>query len=436
MTKATLYFFLALVAFNTAAAIPSGKYLMSYHACDRATTDCTSPRNHNTYLAESNDGASWTTLNGFVTQQGSVPDLIRRGNKLYAYIPQRMSRYNLETNSWEGSNNVTITHADGSVEAFVDPSPIFDENGNIVLFYLASNGSAGADPAVCASGETSCTKTFRSASEVAGSDGTRFLVDSGNRAEVTITSTGSAPSASDPDIFAHPGGYVMYVSRGTSVQVLTASTLKGSYSNVAGLSSGLLVDNSGGIPAGHYDSATAQYWTYVTSNQRDGSQLIRRAVHAGLGTKLVESDFSTVLSASTVSGLTATSIIASPGFALNETGNQPTISVRSSGGASNLTLSADLSIASGDIGRSGSYYLVALFQGQLFANNGSTWASATPAQLPSFATVTALPTLYSMAILQATNVSALSGATIYTGYGTSLSDMLNNSKFRLVYTVP
>ena len=59
---------------------------------------------------------------------------------------------------------VAITAAEGGSRSYVDPSPRLDSSGRIVLFYLASYSSSG-DPAQCASGETSCYKYFRSATE-------------------------------------------------------------------------------------------------------------------------------------------------------------------------------------------------------------------------------------------------------------------------------
>jgi hypothetical protein len=224
----------------------------------------------------------------------------------------------MDTGVWEGPIRVDMRHSDGTFEPFVDPSPILEAEGRIVLFYLV--GQIGADPARCLPTETNCTRRFRSATEVSGSDGAAFVVDSGDRAAVAITSN---ETASDPDVFAAPGGFVMYISRGGSVQALSSTDLRGSYANVSGLPGGILVSNAGGVPAGHYDSATGSYWTYV--HQRVGSaSVIRRAVHSSITAQVSVSQFSTVLSGASFLGLGSSYWVESPGFAVNDGGPAPT----------------------------------------------------------------------------------------------------------------
>jgi hypothetical protein len=298
----------------------TGRYLLAFHACNAATTDCRGPQNHQTYVAQSNDGATWTVIPGYLPYGGSVPDLVRRGNTLYVFTvspPSRfridvgqLRRYRIDTDTWESPVDVRMAQGSGANEMFVDPSPTVDDRGRIVLFYMV--GQSGGDPAHCLPGQASCIKLFRSATEVEGSDGTHFVVDPGNRAEVTIA---GADTAADPDIFSGPQGYVMYVSRGPSVQAMSSSDLRGTYANIAGLSNGLLVTESGGIPAGHYATTTGQYWTYVHQSQ-GAVAVIRRAEHAGLSTPVADSQFSTTLTGSSA-GLGATFVVESPGFAVN-----------------------------------------------------------------------------------------------------------------------
>jgi hypothetical protein len=191
----------------------------------------------------------------------------------------------------------------------VDPSLFVDDQGRLVLFYLP--GILGQDPAGCAPGETACVKHFHSAVEVEGSNGTAFVAQPGDRVEVPINVPGSA---SDPDIFYDGTRYVLYISRGPSVEVYTGSTLHGSYTLLTSLPDGYLT-RAGGVPAGHFDPATASYWTYVHT----GEGVIRRAVHASLDTPLNDGDFTTVLSGSSI-GLGASYRVESPGFAVNTAG--------------------------------------------------------------------------------------------------------------------
>jgi len=73
------------VALNLEITAP---YLMAFHACDTsAGIDCNMPMNHKVYLAQSEDGVNWSLVPGWQPFQGSVPDVIRRGDTLYIYTP-------------------------------------------------------------------------------------------------------------------------------------------------------------------------------------------------------------------------------------------------------------------------------------------------------------------------------------------------------------
>lgn len=308
-------------ATSTSEATPgslTGNYVMAFHACDTAVDTCSQPVNHDTYVAQSDDGISWTLLSGYTAFDGSVPDLIRRDDVLYVYAVDSMlnqlvlRRYHITAGTWDETVSVTVLDENGEAELLVDPSLIIDEDGKLVLFYL-NPASMGGDPAMCESGETSCTKTFRSATEQ-DTDGAEFVADSGNRLELTIS---SSSSASDPDIFEGPEGFVLYISRGSSVQVFTATSLRDTYEVMDdGLSDGYLVTNLGGIPSGYYSESDATFSTYVHSNDGD-LQIIRRATHTSLATALDETDFTTVITGDSFSELGSTFTVASPGFAPN-----------------------------------------------------------------------------------------------------------------------
>lgn len=296
---------------TTSTSKLTGKYLMAFHACDTSVSNCMDFRNHKTYVAESDNGATWSIVPGYASYAASVPDLVRRGNTLYVYSPGQLRRYHIDTDIWENPVSVQMTNH-STVESFVDPSPIVDDNGKIVLFYLASQ--PGGDPARCAAGQQSCTKIFRSATEVAGSDGGSFTVDSGDRATITIT---SSEAASDPDIFTGPSGYVLYISIMNSIQVYSAGTLRSTYTKSTALSDGYLTRNIGGIASGYYDSVAGQYWTFVhIKDLLSGYPVIRRAMHVNLNSQLVETQFSNVISGTAI-GLGDSYNIESPGFAVN-----------------------------------------------------------------------------------------------------------------------
>lgn len=301
---------------STATTTPSllspftGKYLMAFLACNSSTASCNDPRNHRTFLAQSNDGATWTLVSSVPSLPGSVPDVIRRGNTLYVFSPGTVARYHLDTGKIDLPQPVTITTSNNSDELFVDPSITVDANGNLVLFYLL--GQMGSDPAHCPPGELSCTKVIHSATEVAGSDGTRFIVDPGDRADISIN---GQETASDPAIIKDPSGYMLLISRGHSVEAMTSSNLRGTFKDIPALPGGILVSNLGGVPDGYYDSASGQYWIYITSGTNNS--VIRRAVSNNINSLLTENQFSTVLSGSSI-GLGSSFMVASPGVTLNK----------------------------------------------------------------------------------------------------------------------
>ncbi len=249
---------------TTAAPVLSASYLLAFHACDTAVSVCNNPQNHRTYVAQSNDGVTWSPVPGYVSHPGSVPDIIRRGNTVYVFNvnPATVRRFHITTNTWENPVAVQILRG-GVAERWVDPSLILDDLGRIVIFYLV--GQASGDPATCSPGETSCVKIFRSATEVDGSDGGAFNADAGNRAEEAITMPGIA---SDPDIFRGATGYVLYIARSGSIKVRTSNDLRGSYVIVPSLPDGKLDMPSGrSVSSGYYDpAASARLLVPVTCN--------------------------------------------------------------------------------------------------------------------------------------------------------------------------
>ncbi len=288
----------------------TGQYLMAFHACDTATTECRDPRNHQVYLAQSGDGAQWIIVPGWTPYAGSVPDVIRRGKILYIYTPGRLVRYHLDTGIFEGPMEVTVSGTQG----FVDPSAFVDDQGRLVLFFLY--GQFGGDPAGCLPQETTCEKRFGSATEVEGSDGASFTVDEGNRATITLSTSGGILSASDPDIFFDGAQYVLYGAYGPSTSVWTSPELRGTYTQVSTLPDGMLSNGTGGVAAGYFDPITQQYWTFAHAPKQNQATSIRRAAHADFSQQLSESGWSVVISGVAL-GLTQTTNIESAGFAVN-----------------------------------------------------------------------------------------------------------------------
>ena len=288
----------------TIQSVVTGKYVMSFHACDESKTNCRDPRNHEVYLAQSDDGVAWKMIPNWKPFKGSVPDVIRRGNTLYIYTASgEVVKYHLDTSVVDAPTRVKVKGLD---MGFADPSLIIDGEGRLVLFML--NGFVpNGDPAGCPPNQTTCEKYMDAAVEVKGSDGTEFNLESGHR--VTVKLGSEFRSASDPDIFFDGKQYVMYVSHGASITAWTATTLLGTYTRLTNLST-----NLGGIPAGYFDSSAKLYWTYGHINE-NGRAVIRRATHTALA-PLTAADFKTVLTGATI-GLGATFHVESPGFAVN-----------------------------------------------------------------------------------------------------------------------
>ncbi|MEC7985651.1 MAG: hypothetical protein VX278_10845, partial [Myxococcota bacterium] len=248
-------------------------YLLAFHQCNGQEVDCFDPTKHETRVAQSQDGTHWTFLDDIPPFKGSVPDLLFRDETLFVYALPKLRRYRLR------DRKVDISHFHVSDEKDqlvlqVDPSPILDENGRIVLFFLV--GIAGTDPARCPPEEQRCVKEFRSATEVENTNGLRFQLDAGIRASIEIS---QGHFASDPDLFKGPDGYYMYLSRGAQVQVLFSQTLRGSYKNVPGLPQGMISRNVGGVPAGYYDEDKKLFWTFITKHKGRHKTEIHMAKH-------------------------------------------------------------------------------------------------------------------------------------------------------------
>lgn len=267
----------------TATVALQSSYLMAFHACDTATVaDCNAPQNHQVFLAQSDDGLKWSLVPGMQPYPGSVPDVVRRGNTLYIYSAGQnpLLRYHMDSNQADEPQQI---QAAGLSFGLVDPSPIIDEDGRIVLFFLP--GQQGADPAGCSSEGTACTRTILSAVEVEGSDGREFELVAGVRASFDIDPSSDIKSVSDPDIFFDGQQYVLYISHGPSISVWTSPTLDGEFTPVDSLPQHLLTLGIGGVPAGNYDAASSLYWTYAHVDI-NGRTVIRLAQHTDFARRL------------------------------------------------------------------------------------------------------------------------------------------------------
>ena len=294
--------------------VVTGKYLLAFHACDESITDCKNPYNHQAYLAQSDDGTSWSVLGNWVPYiNGSVPDVIRRGNIIYIFAGPGATKYDLATDTIESHQPII---RQGFTHQVFDYSAAVDEEGRLVLFfhYLIPEAPRGSEPGYCPPEVDQCEQHFLSATEVTGSDGKIFTLDQGIRLVIPVGGAGQESSASDQDVFFDGEQWIMYVSHGQSTSAWISPELRGTYAK-----SGTISDMQGGVPTGHFDPETGQYWTYtfIKKGGMGGMSVIRRAVHSGLSQPVSAGQWKEVVTPQSI-GLSATHHIESPGFAVNE----------------------------------------------------------------------------------------------------------------------
>ncbi len=110
------------------------------------------------------------------------------------------------------------------------------------------------------------------------------------------------------------------------------------------------------------------------------------------------------------------------------------VSGSGSGHNQNLSLTVNLAAATVDTGRSAQLYIAALLpSGALYAYTGGGWQAASVQNLPAYQSVTLGN--HSISVLQAQDVAALKGATLYAGYGSDVNDMISKGTFGAVYTL-
>lgn len=295
------------------------KYLMSFFACDTSTQTCTEPNGHYTYLAQSNDGATWSLISQFTAINSSVPDLVRRKtkvkgvdvDKIYVYFAgNQMVKVNPKSGKHGLIKNVLVSGF-GSNISYVDPSA-YQSKGKIYLAFLYCTvaGTVGN----CFPDTADTKHIIGLASEVKNSDGTKFKFQ---KDLIDLTAEGLS-QGTDPDLFYDGHQFVVYVSSGPSIAVFTSSKLIGDFTRASIPSDNYLSSGSGSVPSGYYDKANSKYWTYVHASSGTASiNNIQRAVHSDYSTQLTSSNFTPVITASSL-GLSATNTVESPGFCINK----------------------------------------------------------------------------------------------------------------------
>jgi len=108
-------------------------------------------------------------------------------------------------------------------------------------------------------------------------------------------------------------------------------------------------------------------------------------------------------------------------------------SASSTGNASSLSLAVTVNVADADLGLTGNYYLGYLLNGAWSFLTPQGWVNYGGGTVPVYASGP-LASVSGVAITNA-DVRALVGAQVYVGYGRTQSDMIDNGKNALVYTL-
>ena len=106
-----------------------------------------------------------------------------------------------------------------------------------------------------------------------------------------------------------------------------------------------------------------------------------------------------------------------------------------SGTNKGLSLTANINVDNSHAGKTGNIYVVAIFQGSIFAHNGTSWVAWDGvATLPAYATNVSL-TDRSIDVLDKLDVSSIVGTTILVGYARNQDDLINTKAYDVVHTV-
>ncbi len=215
-----------------------GRYLLTYASCDVAST-CRQE------LVQSRDGIRWAPVVGFVKRPGQRPVAVRRGSRLYVFDGLSVRRFTIGVRSL---NEVAATTV--SLDSAVPPDwsdVLLEPSGGLVLVYAVPSETGGL--------------AVRTATEQAGSDGTVFVTDPGDRA---VLDTGVGPVS----VLRGRSGWVGLAADGECLRTLAAGNLRGAYRDTGCLTTPSPVSS----PTGWWNARLKEYWLYGVA---DG--VVRRA---------------------------------------------------------------------------------------------------------------------------------------------------------------
>ena len=234
-------------------------------------------------LYGSSDGVRFAPSPGFPPAPGASPSPVRRGPTLYLYSVPALSAEGLGGTLRRFTARADGRLAEGSPAAYtvqlasledagrstpggLAPSLAVDDARSLVLLY-ALRYEPGTN--ACPVPGQACIK-LRSATEAAGSDGTTFAGDPGNRIVVGFD---PADSIGPPALLRADKGWAV-VMQGPSecLHVLTATDPHGAYRNA-----GCIADGGPAGPSGLWDPRLREYRLYGVAGGR-----VVRAVTARL----------------------------------------------------------------------------------------------------------------------------------------------------------
>lgn len=115
-------------------------------------------------------------------------------------------------------------------------------------------------------------------------------------------------------------------------------------------------------------------------------------------------------------------------------GPNPGFSAATSGPITRTTITGTISVADPHVGQTGAIYVVAQVNGQFFAYDGSSWLLWDGV---TFAAYTQGPLQNTtLDVVRDADLSGLPGTLLYLGYGLSQAEMLAQTRYALVYSVP
>jgi hypothetical protein len=250
-------------------------------------------------LYQSSDGVRFAATPGFAPVPARSPALVRRAGTVYLFDTAALSAGGLGgpllrfavrpggalAGSAPAAYGVQLASPEDAARASpggIAPSVAVDDAGLLVLLYalrfepatnacpLVGRSAAGQSPTARKGGAGQACVKLRTATEVAGSNGTAFTGDPGNRIVLNLD---PADAVGPPALFRADKGWAVVLPGPTGcLRVLTAANPHGSYGNL-----GCIADGGPASPSGLWDARLREYRLYGVTDGR-----VVRAVTARL----------------------------------------------------------------------------------------------------------------------------------------------------------